>query len=132
MLADSYTGEGIGFTTANGYIEYASGGTSLASPLLAGLTADAQQKQGIAREGFLNPAIYAQAGKAALTDVTPHATGIWTPEMAGFGAVPVPTDIGSYLIDNDAKPQSIQSGPGYDLVTGVGTPNAAFLSALGQ
>lgn len=132
MLADSYTGEGIGFTASGGYVEYSSGGTSLASPLLAGLTADAQQTQGIAREGFLNPSIYAQSGKAGLTDVTPHATGIWTPEMASFGNVPVPSTQGSFLIDNDAKPQSLQSAPGWDLVTGVGTPSSGFLSALGQ
>lgn len=131
-LADAYTGEAIGFTTAQGYGEYNFGGTSLASPMIAGLVADAQQAQGIGRLGFLNPAIYVLAGKPGVSDVTPHPSGIWTASLVGYGGVPVPTGPGSYLVDNDAKPQSLQSSAGWDAVTGVGTPSAEFLTALGK
>jgi subtilase family serine protease len=131
-LASAYTGMAIGYTGAQGYFEYSSGGTSLASPLLAGLVADAQQSQKVSRLGFLNPAIYSLAGTSAITDVTAHPSGIWTPGMDGFGGVPVPTTRGDYLIDFDSHPQSLQSGKGWDAVTGVGTPNAEFLTQLGK
>ncbi|HEU5483991.1 MAG TPA: S53 family peptidase, partial [Microlunatus sp.] len=132
-LADSYTGMRIGYTTsAAGFVEFASGGTSLAGPLLAGLVADAQQAQGVARMGFLNAALYALSGRPAITDTTPVRAGIWTPAMHTFGGVTVPSQPGSYLIDIDARPQSLQSAAGWDAVTGVGTPTSAFLTAIGR
>ncbi|MGW4528382.1 S53 family peptidase [Amycolatopsis sp. NPDC004378] len=131
-LADSYTGIGIGYTTPQGYMAYSSGGTSLASPILVGLVANAQQAQGGNRMGFLNDAIYALAGKPQITDVTPTKAGVWSPFMAGFGHVSVPSQNGSYLLDLDSKPQSLVSGTGWDAVTGVGTPAAGFVTALGK
>jgi subtilase family serine protease len=131
-LADAYTGIGVGFTTADGYVEYASGGTSAAAPIVAALVANAQQSQGVERMGFLNAAIYQLAGKAAVTDVKPVQAGVWSPYMIGYGKVTVPNQQGSYLAEFDSKPQSLQSGNGWDNVTGVGTPNAAFLTSLGK
>lgn len=131
-LADNLTGIAIGYTTPQGYGAYSSGGTSLAAPLIAGMVADAQQAQGGGRFGFLNDAIYKLSGKPQITDVTPVKAGIWTPHMAGFGHVSVPAQRGSYLVDVDAKPQSLVSGPGWDAVTGVGTPGAGFVTALGK
>ncbi|MEQ0560751.1 S53 family serine peptidase [Amycolatopsis sp. NEAU-NG30] len=131
-LADSYTGLAIGLTTAQGYVTYSSGGTSLAAPILVGLVADAQQAHGGARLGFLNGALYAMAGKPQVADVKPVKSGIWSPFMASFGYVTVPQAPGSYLLDLDSKPQTLQSGPGWDRVTGVGTPATGFVAALGQ
>ncbi len=132
-LADAYTGFAIGQTVpGQGYVEYGSGGTSLAAPLIAGLAANAAQAGGFDRIGFLNPAIYDLAGSSAIADVTPHKRGVWTPVVFGYDGVTVPPAQGSYFIDFDAKPQSLQSGPGWDEVTGVGTPAAGFVAALGQ
>lgn len=132
-LADSYTGLAIGYTSAqNGFVEIVFGGTSLASPILAGLVVNAEQAQRRGRLGFLNTALYAMAGTAGVTDVTPVAAGVWTPVMDTFAAVAVPTDPGSYLVDIDARPQTLHTTPGWDPVTGVGTPNAAFLTTLGR
>ena len=132
MLASAYTGMAVGFTSAaNGYIEFPSGGTSLASPLLAGLVADTAQAQQADRVGFLNPAIYA-LGSTGIADVTPHAVGVWTPGLFTFGNVAVPTTVGDYLVSFDSHPESLQSGSGWDQVTGVGTPNAQFVTQLGN
>lgn len=132
-LADPYTGIGVGFTTSSqGYIEYASGGTSAAAPIVAALVANAQQTQGVQRLGFLNAAIYQLAGKPAITDIKPVQAGVWSPYMLGFPKVNVPAQDGSYLAEFDSKPQSLQSATGWDNVSGVGTPNAGFLTAIGK
>ncbi|SEP54501.1 S53 family peptidase [Amycolatopsis saalfeldensis] len=132
-LADAYTGFAIGQTIpGQGYFEFNSGGTSLASPLLAGMVANAAQAAGTDRLGFLNPAIYSLAGTAAISDVTHHSTGVWTNFVGGYGGVTTPTTQGSYLIDFDQKPQTLQSGPGWDPLTGVGTPAPGFVAALGK
>jgi subtilase family serine protease len=131
-LADGYTGMLIGYTsTAQGWVLGGGGGTSLASPVLAGLVANAQQAHGSTRFGFLNPALYA-LGRSAVTDVTPQRIGIWTPGMGAPGGVTVPTEPGNYLLDVDSKPQTLKTAPGWDPVTGLGTPTAGFVTALGS
>ncbi|RDI35399.1 subtilase family protein [Lentzea flaviverrucosa] len=134
-IADALTGMGIGHTRPDGVYElYPSGGTSLASPVMAALVANAQQTQGVARFGFLNPAIYKLKGNAAITDVTPVKAGIWAPYMIQWRNVDVPTQANSYLVNVDDKPQTLVSATGWDNVTGIGTPasNGAFLTALGK
>ena len=54
------------------YGEYRIGGTSLSSPLIAGIEALADQAAGRAH-GFANPAIYRLAGTNAVRDVVPPA-----------------------------------------------------------
>ncbi|OXM44268.1 hypothetical protein CFP71_40660 [Amycolatopsis thailandensis] len=132
-LADAYTGFGVGSTVpGQGYFEYASGGTSLASPLLAGMIATAAQAAGTDRIGFVNPAIYDLAGTSAIADVKHRTGGVWTDQLLAYGGVSVPPGRGSYLVDLDTKPQSLQSGPGWDPLTGVGTPAAGFAAALAK
>jgi subtilase family serine protease len=138
-LADGYTGIGVGFSTPDGYVEFPSGGTSAAAPIIAALVADAQQAQGVERFGFLNGALYQMAGKPGMTDVKPVQAGVWTPYMIGYGHVDVPCEgntspcrPGSYVAEFDSKPQSLQSATGWDNVTGVGTPSAGFLTAFGK
>jgi subtilase family serine protease len=131
-LADSFTGMAIGYTNSHGqFVQMSSGGTSLAAPLIAALVADAGQAQDVARFGFLNDALYSLIGSAQIADVTPVAAGIWSPFMHSFGGVSVPDGVGSYLLDVDSRPQSLQSAQGWDALTGIGTPTAGFVTALG-
>ena len=124
--ADPYTGMAIAFTGPNGFVETPFGGTSEATPLIAGIIADAGQIVGQGGFlGFLNPWIY-QAGSGAVSDVTDHPTGIWTP----FAPLNGPTAQGSYLVDMGAQPQSLTNGPGWDDETGMGTPASGFVAAL--
>jgi subtilase family serine protease len=79
MDADASTGMLIGLTQtfANGtvaYSQFKEGGTSLASPLLAGVIADADQAAG-GSIGFLNPTLYSvdQNHATAFNDIVPAA-----------------------------------------------------------
>jgi subtilase family serine protease len=79
MDADASTGMLIGLTQTfpNGTVKYSQfkeGGTSLASPLLAGVIADADQAAGAAI-GFLNPTLYSvdQQHPTAFNDIVPAA-----------------------------------------------------------
>jgi subtilase family serine protease len=134
-LGDPTTGMLVGQTQtfADGvrYGEYRIGGTSLASPLMAGMMALVQQKAGHVI-GFANPLIYANYGSAAYHDVVQPGSAI--------GAVR--SDYVNGTSDTDGYVYSLRSmsfdsgltihtAPGYDDVTGVGTPDgAAFLAAL--
>ena len=79
MDADASTGMLIGLTQTfpDGTVKYSQfkeGGTSLASPLLAGVIADADQAAG-ASIGFLNPTLYSvdQHHPTAFNDIVPAA-----------------------------------------------------------
>ena len=79
-VADPNTGFLVGQTqtfpdgTAK-YSEYRIGGTSLASPVIAGVQALAEQARGGVPIGFANPRIYDRYGTAAYHDVTDHPLG---------------------------------------------------------
>ena len=85
--ADPTTGMLVGetqiFPKGVKYDEYRIGGTSLASPLMAGVVADTAQHAS-SRLGFLNIAIYklAAAHVGAFTDVTPVAGANVRPDFA--------------------------------------------------
>jgi subtilase family serine protease len=127
--ADPATGMLIGLTTptptdsAPAYREEVVGGTSQSTPLIAGIQADAEQALGFPI-GFANPAIYARYGTRAYHDVTddPLGPGI---QIATVNAPPSggPPDA-AVTLGHDT---SLQATPGYDDVTGVGTPTAAYL-----
>jgi subtilase family serine protease len=103
------------------------GGTSGSSPLLAALEANAKQATGHAL-GFVNPALYKLAGTRALRDirpVNPHDP----PIVAGVKycngdaeAEPCLTTLGLDL--------GLTVTPGFDDVTGLGTPTNAFVTAF--
>lgn len=129
--ADPTTGFLVGqtqtFTTGVEYGEYRIGGTSLASPLMAGLTALTLQNRGGEGAGLLNPTIY-KAG-AAITDVKgkPADAGnvrvdYANSENAAKGLL--------YSIRLFNKDSSLKVTKGYDNVTGVGSPNAKWLTAI--
>ncbi len=137
MLADPNTGMLIGVTQqfSNGvkYDEYRVGGTSLAAPLFAGVQALASEAQGGRRLGFANPRIYklARTKPAVFHDIdgsndfianvrVDYADG----ESSRYGVL---TSLRTF--DDDS---SLSTRKGWDPVTGVGSPAAAYYSATGN
>jgi subtilase family serine protease len=115
------------------YSEYRIGGTSLSSPLTAGLMALVQQRAGHPL-GFMNPTIYAHAGSAAYHDIVPPASPLGVVRANYVNGVDA-TDGYAYFLRtlNFDSRLTIHTVPGYDNVTGVGSANGtAFLSALSQ
>jgi subtilase family serine protease len=106
-------------------------GTSLATPLIAGLVADAQQGQKSAF-GFISPLIYHLAGTPAFHDILPVTASMpqqdrdaYTPAGGGLS-----TALNVFDSQERAYTQQV-TAKGYDTMTGVGTPNgAAFISEL--
>ncbi|HET7036071.1 MAG TPA: S53 family peptidase [Thermomicrobiaceae bacterium] len=135
MVGDPNTGMLVGqtqtFSDGTYYDTYRIGGTSLASPLFAGVMALADQKAGHAH-GFANPALYSAAGTAAYHDVVNPPAKV---------AVVRVDYVNSENADNGLRTSlrtmnqtgTLHTRPGYDDVTGVGTPNGSkFLAALGH
>ena len=80
LVGDPQTGMLVGQTQTfpDGtvkYSEYRLGGTSLSSPLMAGVMALADQRAG-RRHGFANPALYGRYGTNAFLDVVAPAAPI--------------------------------------------------------
>jgi subtilase family serine protease len=136
MDADPTTGMLVGETQAfpHGvrYGQYRIGGTSLASPLMAGMVADAAQ-HAAGRLGFLNIAIYKleAAHIGAFNDVTSvhHGDGNVRPDFVNGvnGADGIVYSVRTF--DQDS---SLVTRPGWDDVTGVGSPNSVFLTVFGS
>ena len=118
---------------AGTYTETSAGGTSLATPLLAGLQALVQQRAGHAI-GFANPRLYAMAAAGVGIDdvvlnpqpgpsgTTPMTFG-W-PSTSGF---PVVQEIPAGAIAcgaNGNDPGCV----GYDTVTGIGSPSTSYIT----
>jgi len=111
------------------YDTYRLGGTSLASPLMAGLMALADQRAG-QPHGFANPLLYASFGTAAFHDVVDPASQVAVVRV-DYVNQQNPTDGLITSVRTMNFTQSLHTRPGYDDVTGVGTPNGdAFLNAL--
>ncbi len=108
-----------------------SAGTSLATPLVAGLVADALQGQGSAF-GFINPLIYRLAGTPVFHDILPVTASMpqqdrdaWEPPSEGLCPA-----LDVFDSQERACTQQV-TAKGYDTMTGVGTPNgAAFITRL--
>jgi subtilase family serine protease len=136
MDADPQTGMLVGETqtfpdgTAK-YSEFRIGGTSLASPLYAGLEAIADQVYGRSH-GFVNPSIYALAGTGALHDIVPPAKPSAVVRVNYNNSVDASGGTTPVLRSLDDEAQSIHTAPGWDTITGVGTPNGlGYLTNLG-
>jgi subtilase family serine protease len=119
------------------YRETVTGGTSLATPLVAGMVTAAQQGQAVPF-GFLNPVLYKLYGTDAY-----HATlPLTSHSPALYRAVYCPAaacrGINALITFDDQNPKMTgYTGqvtlPGYDNMTGVGTPNGpAFIQHLRQ
>lgn len=126
-LADPQTGLLIGQTQTfpNGtyYDEYRIGGTSLSSPIFAGIMALLDQKSGHPH-GFANPLFYANA--SAFYDVLSVKTAVARRNFNnGVDASAGVSDFLRTFDDYSGSPTQ-HTGPGWDNVTGLGVPNAMF------
>ena len=131
MDADPTTGMLVGetqtFPDGVYYDQYRIGGTSLASPLFAGMTALALQNAG-GGVGLLNPTIYAQRS-GAFTDVTgpgPDAGNIRVDYANGLDS----SGGLLYSVRTFDQDSSLTVTPGWDDVTGLGSPNSGWLTAV--
>jgi subtilase family serine protease len=136
--ADPATGMLIGFTaqptatSAPQYVEQAVGGTSESTPLIAGIQADVEQAIG-APIGFANPAIYERYGSRAYHDVTDDPLGPGE-LIAAADAAPPPVPPGAVpdIAVTMAHDTSLRATPGYDDVTGVGSPTPDYLRSYSR
>ncbi len=132
MDADPTTGMLVGETQkfpkgVIAYDEYRIGGTSLASPLFAGMTALSLQNVAGHSAGLLNPVIYAHGG--AFTDVA------GSPPDAGNVRADFANSVDAsggivYSVRTFNQDSSLALTSGYDLVTGIGVPNTGWLTAI--
>jgi subtilase family serine protease len=155
MDADPSTGMKIGETQAfeTGtplvrYGEYRLGGTSLASPLFAGVMADADQAAGHIALGFVDPLLYKLAAESSSPYLT--AGSIYDELAAGKQAI----ERNDYLLPaaseypyttvrvlgyegleeycsgtEECEVQNVElhATPGFDSMTGIGSPGPEFL-----
>jgi subtilase family serine protease len=153
--ADAQTGMLIGLTQTFGdtvqYDQFKEGGTSLASPLMAGVTADAIGKSG-GGFGLLNPLIYkmeARDTKGAIRDVTAPAdpnreatvrVDYANTQDASNGYI-VSLRVLDYegpetYCDGDGncatRNVTLNARNGYDELTGVGSPGDKFVTQLSK
>jgi subtilase family serine protease len=135
MPGDPNTGFEVGETQAfpdgTYWDQYRIGGTSLSSPLMAGVVAVADQFSHRSL-GFINPLYYRMLGTRALHDITAPAAPL----------AQVRTDFANFLDNSqgrlfrlqtiDVQSSTLHDTRGYDDETGVGTPDgpAFFLGAL--
>ena len=110
------------------YSEYRIGGTSLSSPLFAGIMALADQAKGTPH-GFANPVFYQQATSGAFHDVTSPASTVATVRADYVNGVDASAGI-NYSLRTFNQTLSLKTTPGYDDVTGLGTPTASFIAKI--
>jgi subtilase family serine protease len=132
-IADPQTGLLVGqtqtFPDGAYYDEYRIGGTSLASPIFAGLMALADQKAGHPH-GFANPLFY--ANPTAFYDVGSVKTAVARRNFVnGVDASNGTSDFLRTFDDYSGSPTQ-HTGPGWDNVTGLGSPGASFLDLIGR
>jgi subtilase family serine protease len=137
-IADPNTGFLVGQTQAfpdgtSKYSEYRSGGTSLSSPVYAGLVAIAQQRAGH-NLGFANPLLYSEAGTSAYHDIVkPPAPIAVVRNNYKNNVDPTGGSFASLRTLGFDSRLTIHVRSGYDDVTGIGSPNGvAWLEALSQ
>jgi subtilase family serine protease len=129
MPGDPNTGFEVGetqvFPDGTYWDQYRIGGTSLSSPLLAGVVAVANQVHHRPL-GFINPLYYSLLGTPALHDIVAPSSPV----------AQVRTDYANFLDASqgflfrlqtiDVQSSTLHDTPGYDDETGVGTPNGPW------
>jgi subtilase family serine protease len=140
--ADPFTGFAVGLLTFSTtdpdapptFAESDIGGTSLASPLVAGITTAAQQGQG-SSFGLDTPALYKLEGTSALFDPIPLTKsdpaawkGTWCDEATCGAELLTQFDDQSFSMEGYTGQVTLK---GYDNMTGVGAPDGQnFITAL--
>jgi subtilase family serine protease len=158
MDADAQSGLLIGLTQVypNGthYGQFKEGGTSLASPLLAGVIADTDQaakSHGNAVLGFLNPVLYGNylSHPTAFQDIvppfSPNATSVIRVDFANTVDNSDGYNVSLRVIgyagpetycdgtgNCATRPVTLTAGSGFDSLTGLGTPGPNFVSEFSQ
>ena len=116
------------YTYPSGAVKYAEsriGGTSLSCPLMAGVTALAVQK-GHDRLGLLNPALYQEYRSRVFRDIVdpPRTIALIRANYVnGYS----PADGRYYQLRTMNQTGTIHTRPGYDNVTGLGSPRGQEL-----
>jgi subtilase family serine protease len=132
-LGDPQTGFLVGqtqtFPEGAHYDEYRIGGTSLSSPIFAGLMALADQAAG-QPHGFANPVFYANSG--AFYDVLSVKTAVARRNFVNSVDASAGTVDRLRTFDDYSGSPTQHTGPGWDNVTGLGTPNSGFLATFGS
>ncbi len=132
-VGDPNTGFLIGETQAfpHGprYGEYRIGGTSLSCPLFAAMMALADQSAG-APHGFANPALYALAGSSAFRDIVDPASTMASIRVLFLNSLNPRRGL-DFALRTYNQTGTLDTRPGYDDVTGLGSPNGqVFLDAM--
>jgi subtilase family serine protease len=126
-LGDPQTGLLIGqtqtFPNGPSYDEYRIGGTSLSSPIFAGLMALADQAAGHAH-GFANPLFYANPG--SFTDITSVKTAVARRNFNNSVDSTAGTSDHLRTFDDYSGSPTQHTATGWDNVTGLGVPNGIF------
>jgi subtilase family serine protease len=113
------------------YSEFRLGGTSLSSPLYAGIEALADQAAGHPH-GFANPAIYRLTGSGVLHDIKGHSPVPALVRVNYNNSIDASAGTTVLLRSLDDEAQSLHLTPGWDNLTGVGSPSGpGYVSALG-
>jgi subtilase family serine protease len=133
MDGDPQTGMLIGETQrfpdgTDRYSEFRLGGTSLASPLFAGL--EALVVQGTGRLGQANPWLYSRAA-GAYRDVSGPAPVPAVVRVNFNNSVDASDGTTTLLRSLDDEAQSLHVTPGWDNLTGLGSPNGATFVGAG-
>jgi subtilase family serine protease len=102
------------------YDEYRIGGTSLSCPLMAGMMALANEAAGHDL-GFVNPALYALSGSDSYRDVVAPA-GPMTMVRTNFINGEDVSGGRTWSLRTMNFTGTIHTAPGFDDVTGLGTP----------
>jgi subtilase family serine protease len=130
------------------YDQYRIGGTSLSSPLFAGVMAVADQAAG-GPLGFVNPLLYAldRKGSGNAFDVTPQPlqADVRKDYLDGVNAEEgILTSVRTLEYEGKEKfcnesgkkcsqqQVSLQTAPGFDSMTGIGTPGSGLIAALAK
>ena len=133
MPGDPNTGFEVGetqvFPDGTYWDQYRIGGTSLSSPLMAGVVAVADQ---LNRRplGFINPLYYRLLGTNAVHDIIAPRRPV-AEVRTDYNNLLDPSD--GFLIrlrTTDVQSSTLHDTPGYDDETGVGTPNGPSFFAL--
>jgi hypothetical protein len=95
---------------------------------MAGIMALADQAAGHVH-GFANPLFYSLAGSASFRDIVSPASTLAVVRTNYNNSVDASAGL-SYRLRTFNQTLSLQTTPGYDDVTGLGTPTSSFLNAL--
>jgi subtilase family serine protease len=121
-------GETQTFPNGTYYDTYRIGGTSLSSPLFAGVIAVAGSA---ARRpiGFANPLLYSLRGSSALHDLSAPRQPVQQVRTDYVNSID-PSDGYKYQLQTiDTQTSTLHDVRGYDDETGVGSPGATFIAA---